>query len=769
MADNIIKLRVDSNEYESKIKRASQGITDLANSLRNSKKSFAEVDKEQLQYIQALGKMETVTKDARGSVKELTGAYIQLSAEYNKLSQAEKDAASGQALAKSLEELKQRVQDGKKELEDINRELNATSNEGQETGGVMKQLADRFTVNIDAMKLFDIGLSAVKGALDVVKDAFFNNEEQLDAWGREVKTGENLYKGFLNALNTGDISGYLSNIDEIIKAARDAYNALDNLSTFNAFNQINNAAGRTDLQNAINDFRAQGGKGDRSRVLAAAAVYKQNLTDRQKLERAAYEAEVAVYARDRGINPQDLLDALSGSWGNYQTLKALPMTGRRTKIVGTGGSMTGGGPTFINTTEAYAANEAERLGQALRSLNDTELQYLQGLGAAAQQTGYEIAGVDRQLTRVLRPQTTTTPTTPRGGGRGSGSVTQQIKVEATESLTELQLLEDQLKTVENSMSGYGKGTDEWKAMNEEAERLRELIKELNGETKTFIEGFSIQNTQGLSAYISMIKQQLDQADFGSALYDSLSQSLVDTTTLQTLVEQSLKAGLGTALFDVADDTGADFWTRAMEGGVDNVDWQSIVDKINEKLQSIGYEPIKIDFETGNIANVGKQTENSWKAAANAVQSVGSALQQIDDPGAKIVGLIGQAIANIALGFAQATAASSGAGIFGWIAAIAGGLATMTSTIAAIHSATGYAEGGIVKGTTFSGDQIPADSFVNAGELILNRSQQNSIASQLQEASRGGSNGIARVSGEQIYIAMNAYLRRSGKGELVTWK
>ena len=43
-----------------------------------------------------------------------------------------------------------------------------------------------------------------------------------------------------------------------------------------------------------------------------------------------------------------------------------------------------------------------------------------------------------------------------------------------------------------------------------------------------------------------------------------------------------------------------------------------------------------------------------------------------------------------------------------------------------------------------------------------------LASQLQDSTRG-SNGIARVSGEQIYLAMNAYLRRSGKGELVTWK
>ena len=80
-----------------------------------------------------------------------------------------------------------------------------------------------------------------------------------------------------------------------------------------------------------------------------------------------------------------------------------------------------------------------------------------------------------------------------------------------------------------------------------------------------------------------------------------------------------------------------------------------------------------------------------------------------------------------------------------------------------HAAAGY----FVPGYNYSSDTTPV--LANAGELILNRAAQNNIASQLQEASRGGSNGIARVSGEQIYLAMNAYLRRSGKGELVTWK
>lgn len=95
---------------------------------------------------------------------------------------------------------------------------------------------------------------------------------------------------------------------------------------------------------------------------------------------------------------------------------------------------------------------------------------------------------------------------------------------------------------------------------------------------------------------------------------------------------------------------------------------------------------------------------------------------------------------------------------------------MFSTISAIKSATAgsYAEGGIVPGNSFSGDNLTAN--VNSGELILNRAQQNTLAAQLrQQNSNNKSYQPSYVSGEQIWVAMNRYLKRSGQGEVLTWK
>jgi hypothetical protein len=160
----------------------------------------------------------------------------------------------------------------------------------------------------------------------------------------------------------------------------------------------------------------------------------------------------------------------------------------------------------------------------------------------------------------------------------------------------------------------------------------------------------------------------------------------------------------------------------------------------------------------------------------AVGAVGSALNQLENPAAKVAGIVGQAIANIALGFAQATAKTTGGGIFGWIAAITGGLATMVSTISAIHNATGYAQGGIVKGSTYSGDRVQGlvDGVtpvgLNAGEVVLNHSQQATLAAELTDRDNGGgTSSRPYVDAETIYLGVSNYLKRSGRGEIVTTK
>ena len=174
----------------------------------------------------------------------------------------------------------------------------------------------------------------------------------------------------------------------------------------------------------------------------------------------------------------------------------------------------------------------------------------------------------------------------------------------------------------------------------------------------------------------------------------------------------------------------------------------------------------------SVSKSAEDTANAWKEATRAISNAGNAMTNLEDPSAKVAGIVMQAIANIALGFAQASAspATGLAGVFGWIAAVTAGVATMTATIAQIKSATEYhAQGGMVGTSPFipkGTDTVPA--MLTPGEIVLNAAQQRNMANNLQGTSNivMQSSGESRISGEDIITVINAYGRRTGRGEIL---
>ena len=223
MADSILKLKVESSEYDAKLKKAAEGIRHLAEVAHKGGGELTGLEQSELDYIKALGDMETKSKSASGQVRELTNTYKELKVVYDNLNEVEKADEGGKALAAGLETLKLRAQEAQTQLNNASKSLQENANAGKEDSSVLDALAKKFTINIDALSLFDKGLSVVSGALDVAKDAFFQSETNVDDWGRTVRSAEGIYQSFLQSLNTGDFSGFLNNIGKVTQAARDAY------------------------------------------------------------------------------------------------------------------------------------------------------------------------------------------------------------------------------------------------------------------------------------------------------------------------------------------------------------------------------------------------------------------------------------------------------------------------------------------------------------------------------------------------------------------
>lgn len=165
----------------------------------------------------------------------------------------------------------------------------------------------------------------------------------------------------------------------------------------------------------------------------------------------------------------------------------------------------------------------------------------------------------------------------------------------------------------------------------------------------------------------------------------------------------------------------------------------------------------------------QEQQIAFNLAGQAANIFGSALANIEDPAAKVAGLVAQAIGSIALAYGQALAAdpTMKTSVYGLIAGSVAAMVSMTTAIAQVHSATGYAEGGIVQGNSYSGDNV-GPAMLNSGELVLNKAQQGVLASQLQGGGLQNLKLDGVVTGENIHIVHNRYLKRSGQGELVTW-
>lgn len=551
-------------------------------------------------------------------------------------------------------------------------------------------------IGLSASKFTAVGaaIGAVTGALKVAKDAFFKNEQQLDEWGRMVESSKSIYNGFLNSLNNGDISGFLSNINTITEAARAAYDALDNLGTFNAFNQINTQRTRTGLTEAMAGYRmGETSKGD---VQKAAKAYQEELRTRQKLEQEAYSQAVRKLAAERGVPWGNLEQALSGSYGDYQKLKGVMPSGKRMVYQAAGQF---GGTLSYEVPVAVTAEE--KMGEALRKLNDTELKELQALGAQAQRTGEEIAQVDKQLTRILNGKQpgTSGGSTGGGGGRSAGSIKSSPTYAADSIAAQEKLVQDL--------------TSSWRNASVE---LR-------------------------SGYIPQIVEA--------------EAKLKEMKDEQTLLKEQAKGKL----------LGGNVMTSGLAN--ESVSMSDFENQINAMIENLKINPIYIPIEA--TEKDVRAIAEAARTTADVVGSIGDAFSAIEDPAAKVMGTVMQAVASVALSYAQALVQAGSMGPWAWVAFAASGLATMLSTISAIHSATGYAQGGIVKGNSYSGDNIYGgpDAMVNAGELVLTKAQQSTLASQLQEGGMRNMNLSGRIRGTDIILSVDRTLSLEGK-QLLTW-
>ena len=276
MAESILRLKVSSEEYDNKLKQATNGLIRYIDGCRKVGGTLEVVEKDTLDYVRALGQMDTTSRTATGKLSEMKKTFTELSVIYNKMTAEEKQSPFGQALSQSLDQLKVRINESKTELNEVNQSLVGGGGLKDALNGV----ASQFGMNIEQLTKFGGLMGVTTAAVKVAKDAFFQSESNIDEWGRTVEGAKGAYNIFLDTLNNGNWSNFFQNLQTAIKGGRDLYDVFDRLGSIKS----NNAAAIAITQKEIAELRLAKQQGEnvdaklKSATERLAALQKQSVS-----------------------------------------------------------------------------------------------------------------------------------------------------------------------------------------------------------------------------------------------------------------------------------------------------------------------------------------------------------------------------------------------------------------------------------------------------------------------------------------------------------
>jgi hypothetical protein len=397
----------------------------------------------------------------------------------------------------------------------------------------------------------------------------------------------------------------------------------------------------------------------------------------------------------------------------------------------------------------------------------------------------------------------------KGNGNGNDSKHQTEEQENSAMITKLveeyQKLSDAEKTADETQK---KGIADRKTAiqgeikvltdrNAELKKFADEAKGIKAKDVEWVKGTSGFNAENIGNWTTMLQDQLKKEDFGTPIYQSITENLKDMSSLTDIVKRAMKAGVELDQKEVND-----IFEKIFDGSnIDDRVFQGMIDKINEALESKGIK-LKFDADTGGVSESNTEKKSGKKnpyiienadgtktvSISQTMSGMASGISQMTN-GIKDLGI------KIPSGFEKAAKGISD------VVSVLQGITTVVQVISAITAAIeamtaiqttestvksipvigwALAGGGMIRaasgtlvGNSYSGDNLrgigPGGQLygLNAGEIVLNRAQQGVLADMINSEGTRGSESQPYVTGEAIYLGLQNYTRRRGLGEMVT--
>ena len=753
------------------------------------------------QAVQQINNFSSELNRSKRSVRDLTAAYEQLDDKTKNSSigrQMQSDLNSAINRYREMSSIQNKV---KENLDSVSGAAKGTNDSVNTLGGGISNLTGLFSSNDSALGSLGGTVGKFAGFLGVATSAgaLFNemmdNSQTLgDSVERAQTQAGNAVDYFAQCITQCDFSNFLNGLRSAIDEAGKLADALDDLATRQLNLGLSDAKFNYQKQQLMTQYRGTNDKKKRKQILTQldklteenakeiADVAKRSFKASNQLVRSKIQGRMgkvrvtddAINSYFRDPNKGNEIGATAGArlkslyQKKYRIDNRLRGTTRGRSSIDYGDASSVDSKTrqklvseqnkidrqiaklkksrgylYYQISQMQDRNENDPYTQAVNLRKD----YYSGLTNAEQQ---------RTMNARLRSQLERSGNGGSGGTGHGGGTGHTPKVNRTGTNTEV----------------FNPGSIA--ALNQEVRNLQKERDNLADPTKI----------AAVDAKIQSIKDNIEALNYSAKMID-FHKVFGDTSSISNQLSKSglepIKSVLGdqkikfdvdsTDLKNVGDAISE--WTEKMEEA------DPKFQLMKEQIESIG-EAAKdafsnfggdMSYYTDMFTSLGKVFVSDANAATKAgagLSVMGQMLKQIAGDGeAAKAGAMLAAIGQIMLGFANASVLAAALGPFAWIAWLGTGLAAMATAISTIQS---FNDGGIVNGSTTTGDNTLVR--VNRGEMVLNNRQQARLFKMLDgglslnTTSTGGTVDF-RISGSNLYGSLKNYSNMSKKHGKIT--
>ena len=650
----------------------------------------------------------------------------------------------------------------------------------QSTGKALDAFGKSIGINIGSIAKLGGAAGAAVMAFNGFKSVMMSTQTTADAFDGAVEGCKGVVDALKVSIASADFSTFQNGLWGVFDAAKAARDALDDLQDATLGYGMLSAKNRREFAEAQTAYREAKTPEEResARQKMEAALLKEEKEARNFETKNFNAIKSQVRARNTNINEKDITPGMI--YEVAEIFNSVNSDERRKQAKQAADNVKKEAKKYASDSKRdqyYQKHQRELIIDTLLEMGDKKIQAVAQELQAGENARTAAAGMRKTYDRTIKGENkTTTPT-------------KTTTVKAKED--ELEIQKDSLTYWKNILSeetkyrdAVVKGTDEWDVHNEKVKEAEENIKRINdvqvkndelmkGSLNYYTDLLSKLKSQRDALNLNMepgkwfeLNEQITEVEAKLQGFKNIDQYLdlnkalaVDPPTIssiQTALSLMKQIRDNTPydyeLFDILTERIKEY--EALLAKVSGTEVKAPkTDTWNEFNQAMANTSTIVSSLTSTFK------ENSEVTAASILQMVSTALPAIGS-------LISSISALTAAEAVEAGVAATGKAVSTskhWIEAIAAVAALGAAVAAALSAASKpniqrFANGGIVGGSSFTGDRVSAN--VNSGEMILNRSQQARLF-QMANGSPAGSKEVTfHISGTDLVGVMNNVNRKN---------